>query len=181
MALNVQSFRAQLKGDGARPSLFRIRCIAPNYLNFPIEKFTFMANAASLPSSQVGERIVPYMGQDIKIAGDRVYPDYEIQILNDEGFEIRSAFEAWSNSISQYTRNDAVRVDGATSDPLSYVGTIFVDQLGKNGSIIKTYKLYNAWPAFVSAVQLAWAAKDDIETFSVSIRYDWLESVGTTS
>lgn len=181
MALNVNSFRSQMKGDGARPSLFRVRCIAPNWVNFPVEKFTFLANAASLPSSQIGEKIVPYMGQDIKFAGDRTYPDYTITVYNDEDFLIRSAFEKWNNGISQYSRTDAVRVDGATSDPTSYIGKIFVDQLGKDGNVIKTYELLNAWPAIISDIQLSWGTKDDIEQFSVSFRYDSLVSNGVTT
>jgi hypothetical protein len=181
MALNVSSFRNQMKGGGARPSLFRVRCFAPNWVGFPVESFTFFANAASLPSSQIGEKIIPYMGQDIKFAGDRVYPDYVLTVLNDEDFAIRNAFEKWNNGISQFSRTDAVRVDGATADPASYIGKISIDQLGKGGEVIKTYSLLNAWPAYISEVQLAWAAKDDIEQFSVSFRYDSISSEGVTT
>lgn len=181
MALNVSSFRSQLKGDGARPSLFRVRCVAPIWVAFPTEKFTFLANAAELPSSQIGEKIVPYMGQDIKFAGDRTYPDYTITVMNDEDFAIRNALEKWNNGISQYSRTNAVRVDGATSDPTSYVGTMYVDQLGKNGEVIKTYSLINAWPAMISGIALAWGQKDDIEQFQVSFRYDTIVSEGVTT
>lgn len=183
MTLNVDKFRSTLKGEGARPSLFRIRCVAPEWVNFPLEKFVFSANAAELPSSQLGERIVPYMGQDVKLAGDRTYPDYTFTVINDEDFIIRNAFETWSNGISQYSRKDSVRVNGATADPTSYVGKIFIDQLGKGGTsdIIKTYVLFNAWPALISGIGLSWATKDDIEQFQVSCRYDYLESVGVTN
>lgn len=181
MALNVSAFRAQMPGGGARPSLFRIRVIAPSWVNFPLENFTYKANAASLPGGQLGDRIVPYMGQDIKFAGDRTYPDYEIQVINDEDFAIRNAFERWNNGISQYSRTDAVRVGGATSDPSSYVGKLYVDQMGKMGEVIKIYELRNAWPAFISPISLSWGAKDDIEQFTVSIRYDDLISEGSTT
>lgn len=181
MALNVTSFRSQLQGDGARPSIFRVRCIAPSWVGLSVEKFTFMANAASLPSSQIGEKIIPYMGQDIKFAGDRVYPDYEVTIINDEDFAIRNSFEKWNNGISQYSRTDSVRTGGATSNPTSYTGTVYVDQLGKNGEVIKVYTLNSAWPAVISGISLAWAAKDDIEQFSVSFRYDNLVSEGVTT
>lgn len=181
MALNVSAFRSQIRGGGARPSLFRIRVMAPGWVDFPVEKFTFMANAASLPGSQLGERVVPYMGQDIKLAGDRTYPDYEIQVINDEDFIIRNAFEKWNNGISQYSRTDAVRVDGATSNPGSYVGKIYVDQFGKEGDVIKIYELRQAWPAFIAPIALSWGAKDDIELFTVSIRYDDFISQGVTT
>jgi hypothetical protein len=181
MALNVTSFRAQLRGGGARPSLFRVRVVAPSWVGLPMEKFTFLANAASVPGSQIGERIIPYMGQDVKFAGDRTYPDYAVQVINDEDFVLRNAFEKWQNGISQYTREDAVRVDGATADPTSYTGKIFVDQYGKEGGVIKTYTLFEAWPAFIAEIPLAWAAKDDIESFSISFRFDYLNSEGATT
>jgi len=181
MSLNVTDFRGQFRGGGARPSLFRIRCIAPGYVNFPVEKFTFMANAASIPGAQLGERMVGYMGQDVKLAGDRIYPDYQTQIMNDEDFAIRDAIERWNNSISQYSRDEAVRVDGATSDPSSYVGKIYVDQMGKDGNVIKTYGLVNAWPAIIGEIGLAWTQKDDIEVFTVSWRYDYIENNGVVS
>lgn len=181
MPLNVTDFRGHYKGGGARPSLFRIRCFAPGYVNFPSEKFTFLANAASIPGAQLGQRIVSYMGQDIKIAGDRFYPDFDVQVLNDEDFAIRDAVERWNNSISQYSREDAVRVDGATSDPSSYVGKIYVDQLGKDGNVIKTYGLVNAWPAMIGGIGLAWQQKDDVELFTISWRYDYIENEGVVS
>lgn len=176
MAFNISNFRAALSGDGARPSLFRVKCIAPAWVGLPLEKFTFLARAASIPSSQLGERQVDYFGQSVKLAGDRTYPDYEIQVLNDENFDIHNAFEIWHNGISQYSRANAVRVDGATSNPLSYTGTIIIEQFGKEGGIIKTYELVNAWPGAISGIQLDWRDKDNIEEFSVSFKYDYFKT-----
>jgi len=173
MAFNISNFRAALNRDGARPSLFRVKCMAPSWVNLPLEKFTFLARAASIPSSQLGERQVDYFGQTIKLAGDRTYPDYEIQVINDESFDIHNAVERWHNGISQYSRTDAVRVDGALADPLSYTGTVIIEQFGKEGTIIKTYELINAWPGAISGIQLDWRDKDNIEEFSVSFKYDY--------
>jgi hypothetical protein len=173
MAFNVSNFRAALTYDGARPSLFRVKCIAPAWVGLPVEKFTFLARAASIPSSQVGERIVDYFGQAIKLAGDRTYPDYELQVINDESFDIHDAFERWHNGISQYSRTDAVRVDGASSNPLSYTGTVLIEQFGKEGNIIKTYELVNAWVGAISGIALDWRDSNNIEEFSVSFKYDY--------
>lgn len=182
MALNVNSFRSRLVGDGARPSLFRIKVYAPNWVGLDSENFSFLANAGSLPSSPLGERIISYMGQDIKLAGDRTFSDFDIQVINDENFSIRDAFERWSNGISQYTRESNVRVDGASADPNSYVGKIIVEQLGKDKeTAIKKYELMNAWPALISPIQIAWALRDEVEEFYVSFRYDYFISENSTT
>lgn len=181
MALNVQNFRSQLKGDGARPTLFRVKVAAPAWVGFPSEKMTFMATATRLPSATLGTNIVPFMGQDVKFAGDRTYPDWDVTIINDEDFAIRNAFERWNNGMSQYTRNDGVRVDGATSNPNSYIGTVVVEHLGKEGDVIKTYTLMNAWPNNISPINLSWAAKDSIENFYVVFSFDYFVSSDATN
>lgn len=180
-SFSVNNFRSQLTGDGARPSLFRVKVYAPSWVGLDSEKFSFLANGASLPSAPLGDRTIPYMGQDVKFAGDRTYPDYDIQVINDENFELRNAFERWNNAISQYSREDSVRLDGASSDPNSYTGTVIVEQLGKENVVLKTYELVNAWPALISQVALSWYSKDDIEEFFVSFRYDYFESKGSTT
>jgi len=178
---SINTFRSKIGRDGARPSLFRIKVYAPTWVGLNPEKFSFLANGASLPSAPLGDRVLPYMGQDVKFAGDRIYPDYDIQVINDEDFEIRDAFERWNNAISQYSREDGVRIEGATSDPNSYTGRVIIEQLGKEKDVIKTYELFNAWPAIISPVSLSWYSKDDIEEFFVSFRYDWFESKGSTN
>lgn len=181
MSLRVQDFRSKLKGDGARPSLFRIKLSAPGWVGFPSEKLSFMANAASLPSSPLGVVYQSYMGQDIKVPGDRTYPDWDITVINDEDFDLRDGFERWNNGMSQYTRNDGVRVNGASTNPNSYTGTATVEHFSKDGNtVIKKYILYNIWPNVVSPINLAWGAKDQIENFGVSFSYDYFESVEST-
>lgn len=182
MALNVQDFRSQLKGDGARPTLFQIIVAAPGWVGLDANKLSFFANAASLPSSPLGVVYEQYMGQDVKLPGDRTYPDWVVTVINDEDFAIRNALERWNNGMSQYTRTDGVRVDGATSNPNSYTGTIEVRQLSKDGStVIKTYSLYNAWPNNISPINLAWAAKDQIESFQCVFSYDYFKSSESTN
>ena len=65
MSFNVNEFRAQLTGGGARPSLFRVQITNPITAVADF-KATFMIKAASLPAFNVGQYEVPYMGRKIK-------------------------------------------------------------------------------------------------------------------
>ena len=91
MALNVQNFRSQLKGDGARPTLFRVKVSAPAWVGFPSEKMTFMATATRLPSATLGTNLVPFMGQDVasllaeKAQSRRDHPFLVWEPLEDSG------------------------------------------------------------------------------------------------
>ena len=56
MAFNVNDFRSQLVGDGARPNLFQVTLVFPSFVNDGTnagQKTTFMAKAAQLPGSTV--------------------------------------------------------------------------------------------------------------------------------
>ena len=55
--------------------------------------------------SSVGEFEVPYFGRKIKIAGDRTFADWQVNIMNDEDFGVRSMFETWSNALNRHVSN----------------------------------------------------------------------------
>ena len=56
---------------------------------------------------------------------------------------------------------------------------MFVDQLDRNGSTIKSYTLRGAYPVTVSAITLNYG-EDGIETFTVAMAYQYFESNTTT-
>ena len=58
MAFNVAEFRANMIGDGARPNLFQVTLAFPAIASNGTaagQKVTFMAKAAQLPGSTVGQ------------------------------------------------------------------------------------------------------------------------------
>ena len=119
MAFNVNQFRSQLTGDGARPNLFECT------LTFPVlassggaaspgaiqdnvgltEKFTFMARAAQLPGSTVNQIPVNYFGRELKFSGNRTFPEWTVTIINDEDFKLRDAFEKWMHGLNSHVTN----------------------------------------------------------------------------
>jgi len=157
MAFNVNQFRSQLTGDGARPNLFECT------LTFPIlassggatspgavqdnvsltEKFTFMARAAQLPGSTVNQIPVNYFGRELKFSGNRTFPEWTVTIINDEDFRLRDAFEKWMHGLNSHVTNTRGVSFG---NALGYQQDGLVTQYGKSGEIIKEYNFVGMFP-----------------------------------
>lgn len=175
---NIDAFRSRLTGGGARPTLFRVVLTAPAYVGFPTEEFSLLAKASSLPGSSTGLIEVSYWGRKIKLAGDRSFADWTVTVINDENFNLRNAFEKWSNSIASYSTLDgAQRVGGATSNPNSYIGQAIIQQFSKEGEVAKEYKLVNVWPADIGQIEVSWEANNQIEEFQVTFHFDKFDPI----
>lgn len=187
MAFNVQQFRSQLTGDGARPNLFQCT------LTFPIlassggatspggiqdnvnltEKFTFMARAAQLPGSTVNQIPVNYFGRELKFSGNRTFPEWTVTIINDEDFRLRNAFEKWMHGLNSHVTNTRGL---SFQSGVDYQQDGLVTQFGKAGNIIKQYSLVGMFPIDVSPIELDWGSNDTIEEYAVTFAYQWWES-----
>jgi len=170
---DIDAFRSRLAGGGARPTLFRVILTAPAYVGFPTEDYSMLAKATQLPGSSVGFIEVPYWGRRIKVAGDRTFSDWNVTVINDESFNIRNAFEAWSNAIASYSTNvGSQRTGGATSNPNSYVGQAIIEQYTKDGEVAKSYKLVNLFPTDIGPIEVSWESNNQIEEFQVTFQFD---------
>jgi hypothetical protein len=178
MAFNVNEFRAKLEKGGARSNLFEVVLAVPvAAAAFPTEEFTFMCRATSLPASRVGVISVPYFGREVKMAGDREFDDWNVTVINDETFDVRNAFERWQSAVASYaTVGNNQRQLGVTSNPNSYVATAAINQLGKEGDVVKTVQIINIFPQEIGAIELSWDQSTEIETFDVTFAYDYFIS-----
>lgn len=180
MAFNVAEFRANMIGDGARPNLFQVTLTFPSIAANGVaagQKATFMAKAAQLPGSTVGQIPVYYFGRELKFAGNRSFSDWTLQIINDEDFTIRNSIESWMNSINSHAGN--VR-DAAAVNPSSYTVDAVVTQYGKTGNELKSYKFVGMFPLDLAPIDLDWSSNDTIEEYAVTFAYQWWET-NTTS
>ncbi len=166
MAFNVNEFRSQLKFDGARPNLFLVRFLNVGDVRFDA-RTEFFVNASEIPPAQLGVIEVPYFGRRIKVPGDRTFPPWTVQIINDEDFAIRSALENWSNSMNAL--KDNVRLKR------QYLSDAEVVQFSKTGSELRTYKFRNIFPSDVSPISLSWGSTDQIQEFTTTFQYDYWE------
>jgi hypothetical protein len=176
MAFNVNQFRSQLTGDGARPNLFEVSMPFPGF-SLPGNaqtKLTFMCKTAQLPGSTLGVVPMQYFGRELKFVGNRTFADWTITIINDEDFVVRNAFERWMNGINSHNLN--VR-NPIASTPLGYAVDGQVTQFGKAGDTIKQYKFVGLFPTDVTPIDVDWGSNDAIEEFSVTMSYQWWEAV----
>lgn len=178
MAFNITDFRSTLTRDGARPNLFEVT------MNFPTNvvtngavasrKLTFMCRSAQLPGSSIGSVVIPYFGREVKLAGNRVFADWTVTIINDEDFAIKNAFELWMNGINSHFGN---RRNGSFASATSYTSDATVKQYGKTGSRIKDYQFVGMFPIDLSPIDLDWGANDTIEEYAVTFQYQyWLSN-----
>jgi hypothetical protein len=178
-SFNVQEFRAQMTGDGARPNLFN--CELPflgNLLGTAAVKYNFMCRAAQLPGSTVNQVPVNYFGRELKFAGNRTFTEWTVTIINDEDFVIRNAFELWMSRLNSHVSN--LRSSNFIS-PAQYQQDGIVTQFGKADEVLKLYKFIGMFPIDISPIELDWGANDTIEEYAVTFAYQWWESDTTDS
>ena len=154
MAFDVNSFKGELKLGGARPNLFQAELISPVG---GLDNFRFMCKAAQLPGSTIPSIDVPYFGRQIKYAGNRTFEPWTVTIINDTDFSVRDAMERWMNGINAHAANTGL------SNPVDYEADLSVDQLDRNGDVLKTYNFRGCFPTNVSEIALSYETNDVVE------------------
>ena len=172
---NIDDFKANLIGGGARANQFRVTITPPAGIAIGLDtrRTSFLCTAAALPGSEIGAFEVPFRGRIIHVVGDRPAPaDWETTFYNDTDFMIRNAMERWHNGINDFANNTGV------SNPADYQTDLFVEQLDRDDTILKTYILRNCFPTTIGEITLETANQDAIETFDVTWKYQHLEASG---
>lgn len=172
--LGVDDFKSKLKGGGARANLFNCRVNFPAYALGDTELTSFMAKAAQLPASIQAPIEIPFRGRVLKIAGDRTFDVWTVTIINDTDFAVRDAMERWMNGINSHNENTGF------TDPAEYQTDLAVDQLDKDGNVLKTYNFRSCFPTNISAIEVSYDTTNTIEEFQVEFQVQYWES-DTTS
>jgi len=165
---NVDQFKAALVNGGTRPNQFAVQLSFPTYVTNAanaVRQAPYLVSVAELPGQTVNPAIVLYRGREVKFAGDRVFAPWTITILNDADMSIRGAMEQWMNGM------DDLVVKIGRLNPAEYQRNLDVFQLDRNGKVIKSYQIVNAFPIDVSPVGLDFGANDTISTFTVTWQY----------
>ena len=169
---NINTFRQKLNG-GSKANLFRIE-ILPDVVGgidgVDLTDLTILCKSGAIPAFTLGIIEVPFRGRRIKIPGDRTYADWTATFVNDDSQNIRKSFDNWMNNI--------INVDGENSlrdSTASYRCTIVVNQLRPDGTIARTYELYDAFPTDVSAIDLSYDTTDAVQEFTVTFQYHYLD------
>lgn len=167
MSFNVDAFRRAMKFDGARPNLFEVTL--PDIDGFDAG-LRFFCKAAQIPGSTIGVVEVPYFGRQVKFAGNRVFPEWTVTIINDEDFKARKVFDKWHQKLNGNKSNER---DGFRVNPLSYTSPADVIHYGKAGNEIARYQFTGLFPSDVTPIDLDWGNNDVMEEFTVTFAYQY--------
>lgn len=131
------------------------------------QKLKFVCKAAQIPGKTIGPIEVKYLNNTIKVAGDPVFDDWTITILNDEDFAIRLQLEEWQEKIKN---NDKAVGQSSLNE---YFRTATVRQLNRDGSenVNSAYKFHNMWPTTVDPIELAFESADTIVEFGATFAF----------
>ena len=177
MAFNINDFRSNLPGGGARANLYEVRIPTPAALSGYADQarqITYLAKTASIPGSTITPVELNYFGRIVKFPGQKEFADWETTVLNDEDFGIRRFMEAWHELIVGNATNRA-----SADNPADLVTDARVIHYSKSGQPIREYVMVGAWPTEIPAMDLGWDTADP-EEFAITWAYDWWETVDTT-
>lgn len=170
---NISEFKAMMTGGGARPNQFRVELGFPAFVSTGAVvglKTMFLCKAAQLPASTVENIAVQYRGRPVNFAGERTFAPWTITIYNDVDFAVRNALEVWSNGIQNLSSTNGI------TNPLDYQADLNVNQLDRNGAVVKAYKFRDAYPIEIGPIALDYEAGNQIETFDVTFQYNYWET-----
>ena len=168
----IDDFKANLIGGGARANQFRVTITPPPgiAIGLDVRRASFLVTASNLPQSQLGEIAVPFRGRNIYVTGDRPAPEpCTVTFFNDTDFMVRTAMERWHNGINNFADNTGV------TNAADYQTDLFVEQLDRDDTILKTYIFRSAFPVSVGQIDLTNEETTTIETFEVQWRYQHFE------
>ena len=168
----IDDFKANLIGGGARANQFRVTITPPSgiAIGLDVRRSSFLVTASNLPGSTLGEIAVPFRGRNIYVTGDRPAPEaWTVTFYNDTDFMIRNAMERWHNGINDFANNTGV------TTPADYQTDLFVEQLDRDDTVLKTYIFRNSFPLTIGTIDLSSAEAGELETFEVTWRYQHFE------
>ena len=174
---NIDDFKANLIGGGARANQFRVTITPPPgiAIGLDVRRASFLVTASQLPASALGEIPVPFRGRNIYVTGDRPAPEpWSTTFFNDTDFMVRNAMERWHNGINNFATNTGL------ANMNDYISDVVVEQLNKAGEVTKKYDFRGCWPSSISTIDLNYDSENTIEEFTVEFQVQYWES-DTTS
>lgn len=181
---NIIDFKSKLNG-GVRPNLYQVDIDFPARAIGALNGATkgslmgetrYLCRSTSLPTHSQGLIEVPFRGRFLKIPGDRTFEAWTATFYNTSDFNLRAAFENWINIANQTDENIGVvgGLDSLFTDVT--VRQLSKDSAGGKNSVLRTYRLVDAWPTSVGAINVAYDSNDALEEFDVEFQYQYLDA-----
>jgi hypothetical protein len=155
MSLDIATFSSNFKRGGVRANLFKVWI--PK-----LGDTEFFVKASGMPGSMIGQAIANYQGRELKLAGNRIFDDWNVTLYLDPSYAIKNSLEEWMNDINGHKDNMGVT---SIND---YLSTAHVEQYDRDGSLLKSYDMVGIWPSSAAEVVLDWSDNDNIATMDVT-------------
>lgn len=189
MALStIENLKGALQ-VGARPNLFRVELALPSAISEiqsaqdgGVDRVNLLCKSAAIPGMTIGVIEVPFRGgRRVKVPGDRTFGDWTVTFISDNAHAIRAGFLVWLDFLSDsHFNNDASLRDGTFAKGqitgFNYSRDVLVKHLKQDGSVIRTYQLYDAFPTDVGAIDLSFDSTDSLSEFTVTFQYHWMNA-----
>jgi len=105
----------------------------------------------------------------VKVQGNRTYEDWQITVLNDEGFGIRTELENMMIAMNNPELNTGAQLTGLSAT---------VTQKTVAGGDGAVYQFVDMFPTEISSIELAWDTNDSIEEYTVTFAYNYWTKTG---
>ena len=173
---NINEFKSRLSGGGARANQYKVTMNFPAYsaVGGETSDLSYLCTAAAIPGQSLGTVAVPFRGRVLNLVGDRTFSPWPITVLNDTDFKIYRAMERWMNGMNNMTDNEGL------TNPTDYQVDYFLDHLDRDGLSIKQYAFRGAFPTTLGDIALSYETNNAIETFDVTMAYQYFETDTTT-
>lgn len=129
------------------------------------EDFKYFVRSTTLPESSVEETSTFFCGNQYKQSSVRRTQDWSVTFLVNSDASIIRKFWDWHLIL----HNPETGVYGKPQD---YMTDQKIQLLGIDGSAICTYKLFNAWPKTIGAVDLDYAT-NEFATIDITFSYQY--------
>ena len=172
---SIEDFKAVLQGGGVRPTMFQVELRFPDPVvadtTLATNEGTFLIKSAQLPGSTIGNIDVPFRGRKLKVSGDRTFDTWTVNVLNDVTFNLRKAFEEWSERIQNH---NFVLGSNTLND---YFANAIVRQLDRDGNQLRSYRFEGIWPSEVAAIDLSFDTTDSVEDYDVTFQVQYWSAI----
>lgn len=174
----IDTFRQKLLRGGHRTNRFKATVTFPTRTLENAakaqESFEFLAFSQTVPTQDMGEIPVKFRGRTVYFAGDPAEPEaWTCTVYNTLSFDIRNACINW--------RNNYIAPDKVTGEDLIDTSTVDIELLDKADVTVQKITLYNAWVKTIGQIQSSWDTENEISSFELTLRYDWLYETPVSS
>lgn len=179
MTASIYDFLANFRGGGARPNRYRVTLTFPQTVPGAADaatKIAFTCSAAAIPAGTLGVVDVPYMGRQVKVPGDKIWEDWTVQILLDNDFIGRSAFETWQDQLLGF-RSNLAQPDKV--NPINAYAFATVNCLDRADNVTQQYQIDGMFPTNIGEVTLGYDQNDQVALQSVTFAINGWRSLAT--